>query len=267
MSKEFVLSIFPGIDLLGRAFEDENFCIVRGPDLIYGGDIRRFVPPVGVFDGVIGGSPCQGFSGLNRNPDDYSLEMLAEFRRVVVVARPQWYLLENVRGVPRIEIDGYPSQYIRLNARDCGSIQSRNRIFQFGSLDGYALKVERVPRPTRKVSICLASEGKSPQRRGWSEFCEAFDLPSDYDLPGWSLAAKYDAVGNGVPLKMGKTIAKAIRSRRYKIDDVRLCPCECGRLLTGKQKSATAACRKRLQRERRRKRETPGNTKNANVTD
>ena len=46
------------------AFEEEGFCVVRGPDLLWGGDIRRFHPPAGRFDGVIGGPPCQAFSRL-----------------------------------------------------------------------------------------------------------------------------------------------------------------------------------------------------------
>ena len=50
-----VLSLFPGIGLLDQAFEEEGFCVVRGPDLLWGGDIRRFHPPAGVFDGIIGG--------------------------------------------------------------------------------------------------------------------------------------------------------------------------------------------------------------------
>src|SRR6185436_8832391 len=50
-----VLSLFPGIGLLDMAFEEEGFCIVRGPDLLWGGDIRKFHPPAGRFDGVIGG--------------------------------------------------------------------------------------------------------------------------------------------------------------------------------------------------------------------
>ena len=53
-----VLSLFPGIGLLDRAFELEGFCVVRGPDLLWGGDIKTFHPPAGVFDGVIGGPPC-----------------------------------------------------------------------------------------------------------------------------------------------------------------------------------------------------------------
>jgi len=27
-----VLSIFPGIDILGKGFEEEGYCVVRGPD-------------------------------------------------------------------------------------------------------------------------------------------------------------------------------------------------------------------------------------------
>jgi hypothetical protein len=32
-----LLSLFPGIDLLGRGFELEGFNVVRGPDPIFGG--------------------------------------------------------------------------------------------------------------------------------------------------------------------------------------------------------------------------------------
>ena len=44
--------LFPGIGLLDMAFEKEGFCVVRGPDLLWGGDIRSFHPPAGKFDGV-----------------------------------------------------------------------------------------------------------------------------------------------------------------------------------------------------------------------
>lgn len=39
---ELVLSLFPGIGLLDMAFEEEGFCVVRGPDLLWGGDIKNF---------------------------------------------------------------------------------------------------------------------------------------------------------------------------------------------------------------------------------
>ena len=113
MVERLLLSVFPGIDLLGRAFEGEGFCVVRGPDLIFGGDIRRFNPPAQVFEGVIGGSPCQDFSTARRSaPTGECLEMLEEFKRVIVQALPSWWLLENVRTVPDVKIDGYSWQRV-----------------------------------------------------------------------------------------------------------------------------------------------------------
>lgn len=56
---QLVLSLFPGIGLLDMAFEEEGFCVVRGPDLLWGGNIRKFRPPPNKFDGVIGGPHCQ----------------------------------------------------------------------------------------------------------------------------------------------------------------------------------------------------------------
>jgi len=52
MTPPLVLSLFPGIGLLDMAFEEEGFCVVRGPDLLWGGDVRRFHPPAGRVDGV-----------------------------------------------------------------------------------------------------------------------------------------------------------------------------------------------------------------------
>lgn len=37
-----VLSLFPGADLFGMAFEAEGFCVVTGPDVMFGRDIRDF---------------------------------------------------------------------------------------------------------------------------------------------------------------------------------------------------------------------------------
>lgn len=247
-----ILSIFPGIDLLGSAFELFDFCVVRGPDLIFGGDIRTFHPPPGVFWGVIGGPPCQDFSAARRDaPSGNGLEMLEQFARVVKESAPEWFLMENVPRVPDVKIPGYSHQRIDLNSRECGSIQRRNRHFQFGSYNDYALIIERTNPPDEPPEPpCLATEGNDQNRRAWPDFVELMDLPRDFDLPGWPTKFKYRAVGNGVPLKMGITIAKAIKNLKYRKNDIRLCACGCGRLLSGKQKSASPACRKRLQRKR-----------------
>jgi DNA (cytosine-5)-methyltransferase 1 len=247
-----ILSLFPGIDLLGRAFECEGYCVVRGPDLIFGGQIRDFHAPAGHFTGIIAGSPCQDFSRARRSaPTGYGMEMLWEFARVVAEARPDWWLLENVPTVPNVAIDDYTTQRFDLNARECGMKQSRLRHFQFGSRYGLVLIPDRLPICSSVTPICLATEGSRPNRRGWADFCEAQGLPRDFDLPGWSTTAKYRAVGNGVPIPMGMTVAAAIRDACLRSCDVRLCVCGCGRLLEGRQLAASPACRKRMERRRK----------------
>ena len=245
---ELILSLFPGIDLLGRGFEAEGFSVVRGPDLLWGGDIRTFHVPAGRFDGVIGGSPCQDFSGANRNPTGYSLEMLKEFERVVLSAAPSWFLLENVPRVPDVCIPGYAVQRLDLNARECGMRQIRLRHFQFGSLDGSVIVPERVKSSGSPLPIALASEGEKPDRRSWADFCELQGLPRDFDL-SMSVADKYRAVGNGVPVPMARVIARAVKNR-LSSRSARLCACGCSRLVEGRQVMALPACRKRMERRR-----------------
>lgn len=255
---QLILSLFPGIDLLGRGFEAEGFSVVRGPDLIFGQDVRGFHVPAGKFEGVIGGPPCQDFSGARRcAPTGDGDEMLNEFARVVTEAAPDWWLLENVSRVPDVAIAGYTVQRIQISAREAGVAQLRWRCFQFGHRDAAPLLIHRaVTAATVTEPACLAVEGSRKERRDWAAFCELQGLPPDFELPGWSRAAKYRAVGNGVPLPLARMIARAIRDRAA-VDKpgivTRVCICGCARAVTGKWQTATATCRKRL--ERRRKKE------------
>jgi DNA (cytosine-5)-methyltransferase 1 len=140
-----VLSLFPGIDLLGLAFEREGWCVVRGPDPITGGDIREFHPPAGVFDGLIGGPPCQIFSILKRlNPlaGEKWGNLIPEFERAVAEAQPRWFVMENVPQAPEPVIPGYRVRSLILNNRWRGEIQDRERRFSFGTADGRQLFVE-----------------------------------------------------------------------------------------------------------------------------
>ena len=52
---QLVLSLFPGIDALGRAFSLVGYSVVLGPDLLWDSAIETFHVPPGRFDGVIGG--------------------------------------------------------------------------------------------------------------------------------------------------------------------------------------------------------------------
>lgn len=247
-----VLSLFPGIDLLGRGFEHEGFCVVRGPDLVFGGDVRTFHPVPGRFDGVIGGSPCQDFSTLRRTaPTGKGVELLREFLRCVAEAAPDWFLLENVPGVPDVRLDGYAVQRFDLRGTECGLQQSRLRHLQFGSRRGLVLLLNRGERQAATVPAATASEGTSATRRSWPEFCLSQGLPADFDLPSFTLAAKYRAVGNGVPVPMAAMVARAIRGAMVDPAQVRLCRCGCARRVSGRAIAAGPACRKRLERARR----------------
>lgn len=250
-----ICSLYPGIDLLGRGFELEGYCVVRGPDLLWGQDIRDFHLLPGRFDGVVGGPPCQDFSKARRDPPTgYGLAMLEEFKRLVLEARPPWWLLENVDRVPDLAIAGYTVQRFDLNAKDCGLPQSRLRDFQFGSLAGLQLAPRRLPGLDRAAlaPACLASEGRRLDRRNWGDFCTLQGLPPDFKLPGMTTAARYAAVGNGVPIPMARIVARAIRAALAGEVAGRFCACGCGRELLGRgdQQAATAACRKRLQKKR-----------------
>jgi DNA (cytosine-5)-methyltransferase 1 len=216
-----VLSIFPGIDLLGRAFEEAGYTVVRGPDPLWGGDVRTFHPPAGVFEGVIGGPPCQRFSPIgNVNRARYgdasvAPDLIPEFRRVVLEARPTWWVMENS---PRAYAPFPSAHRLTLDTAWLGERQARRRCFWSncplhvdvpalvpadagsertvsgaGSVDW---RGSRARKPARSLSDMLVLQGFPPNLL---EHC-----PFTQD------AAK-QAVGNGVPLPMGRAIAQAVR--------------------------------------------------------
>lgn len=250
-----VLSLFSGIDLLGRGFREVGFCVVSAGDLILGQDIRHFRGLQGRFDGVIGGSPCQDFSLARRcEPSGNGMAMLEQFERVVNECDPSWFLLENVPNVPKIHPDGYEMQCFLLNASECGSRQNRNRLFQFGSKEGLLLNIQRQPKPLKTERCAMASEGSHINRRTWEEFCELQGITEPFDLPDLTKSAAYKVVGNAVNLNVSRTVATAIwnviQTPIY-LKDVRTCACGCGRPITTRQKTATDACRKRVSVNRR----------------
>lgn len=247
---QLLLSIFPGIDLFGRGFEEEGFSVVRGPDPLFGGDIRTFHVPAGRFDGVFGGPPCPDFSRARRTaPTGHGLEMIGEFRRVVEEAAPTWWLMENVPGVPDLVISGYSHQRLDINAREVGLDQNRHRHFQFGHRYGHVISIPRGPMRQNWEPCCVATEGNKRDRRDWHRFCQLQGLPEGIALPNLNLSARYRAVGNAVPIPMARALARAILAAQP-ADSVSLCGCGCGRPLAGRASFALPACRKRMQRRR-----------------
>ena len=243
MSNGLVLSVFPGIDLLGRAFEEEGYCIVRGPDLLWGGDIRTFHPPAGVFEGIIGGPPCKGESNLAALNRQQGETMVGEFWRVVSEAQPKWWVMEAVVdhsrrctcdwgdgeygprggsawGSPAIHIKTCSSQIphtLALNPRWLGEKQSRRRFFHSNlNLEAH-VEVALFEHPEWKHAVLAVHGGREGSvLRGmatytWVEMCELQGLPADFDLPPFTRAGKREALGNGVPMVMGRAIAQAVR--------------------------------------------------------
>ena len=151
MKNNLVLSIFPGIDLLGRAFEELGYCVVRGPDLLWGGDIKIFHPPVGVFEGIIGGPPCRGDSALaylSNKVGTWNLRQ--EFQRVVKEAAPDWWIMEAVKK--------FQAPYVvKLSPRWLGEKQSRRRYFHSNiPLEAFIGDVAVFEHPVYKYAV-LAS--------------------------------------------------------------------------------------------------------------
>ena len=238
---QLVLSLFPGIGLLDMAFEEEGFTVVRGPDLLWGGDVKRFHVPPGRFDGVIGGSPCQAFTRLAAliafNGYELAEDLVPEFERIIEEAQPSWFLHENVRAAPIPTIAGYFVDPATVNARWLGEEQSREHRMSFGtrrySIIGRRLDISpdcvaldnpawspRVlasggtsgccgPRKHRKKRTDLHNRHRN---KAYFETAKRLQgLPSDFDLPAFTIKAKIRALGNAVPLPLGRAVAKAVK--------------------------------------------------------
>lgn len=225
-----VLSLFPGIGLLDMAFEEEGFTVVRGPDLLWGGDIHRFHPPAGRFDGVIGGPPCQAFSSANAKARKglarLAPNLIPEFERCVAEARPRWALMENVRQAPPPDVAKMDMAWAEehlLNNRWCGGVQNRVRRFTFCSRDFTGIKVRQEALEPAEKAGCVtahatrwdAAKKRSSSHRSWRGLRRALDLqglpPSFLDRAPFSVEGAWLVVGNGVPLPLGRAVARAVR--------------------------------------------------------
>jgi DNA (cytosine-5)-methyltransferase 1 len=239
---QLVLSLFPGIGLLDMAFEEEGFCVVRGPDLLWGGGIKNFHPPAGKFDGVIGGPPCQCFSRIryvNPKCGQKHGNLIPEFERIVIEARPAWFLMENVPEAPGPSVIGWDTHRELLEDSWVGGETMRRRRFTFGAkhevCGAHRFRPEHLalhrPDPeqavtasggSRAVPIKRAGNGRLKRntlsvygyagKRDYATALALQGLPADFlsEAP-FTVQGKYQAVGNGVPLPMGRAVAKAVK--------------------------------------------------------
>ena len=220
---KLVLSLFPGIGLLDRAFSSCGFCIVQAADKITGGDVRDFRGVPGRLDGIVAGPPCQGFSVANTHRTNAehasvqnSREMLQQTCRIITECQPEWFLIENVPCVPDVRIAGYTVQRIPITDQECGGVQLRSRHVQFGSRLGHVIRPERVNDCTRNRKKGRPAKAVTTKTERWKDFtdvCRRQGLETPIDLPGVTRSAKVKWVANGVPLRMGRALAAAIVDR------------------------------------------------------
>jgi DNA (cytosine-5)-methyltransferase 1 len=238
-----VLSLFPGIGLLDMAFEEAGFCVVRGPDLLWGGDIKRFHPPAGRFDGVIGGPPCQAFSRLRHiivhrwGEGKVAANLIPEYERCILEAQPQWALMENVPDAPEPQLPDYSVYSFLFNNRWVGGEQERKRRFSFAVRGGQPTDLRRwveyemfnpdwapavlasgapVDGGNRKPAYRKGRDNlhcmSRASHRSVADAIRLQGLPDDFlSKAPFTVEGKQRMLGNGVPLPMGRAIAEAIK--------------------------------------------------------
>ncbi|MFD9303078.1 DNA cytosine methyltransferase [Streptomyces sp. NPDC060048] len=117
-----------------------------GGSHVYPGDIASFdaTPFKGEVDVIMGGPPCQGFSGLGKqNPDDPRNELWQEYVKVVARVHPKVFVIENVdrflkspqfddlrtaSETPGHPLYDYTVVPAMMNAADYGVPQARRRV-------------------------------------------------------------------------------------------------------------------------------------------
>lgn len=137
-------------------------------------------------DLIIGGPPCQGFSShriKNAGVNDPRNELLIRYYDFVKIFQPKMFLVENVPGLLWEKHKDYLSNFntlaensgykivgpLKLNAKDFGVPQNRNRVFILGLRDDILLKEKDwPPSPTH-------FKDKSPR---WINASEVFEKPS-----------------------------------------------------------------------------------------
>ena len=171
-------------------------------------------------DVVVGGPPCQGFSGLNRGKVGAERNALwQEFIKVVVAVQPKVFVIENVdRFVRSPEFDDLKkrmgngdlrnytlrdapgtkpgdSEQVRarnylLNAADYGALQARRRAIVIGVRTDVDLRIDRMEYPEpgfskerlEHMATLAGLEAPSSETKPWRTVNDLFDLSKDWDL-------------------------------------------------------------------------------------
>lgn len=132
--------------------------------------------------GIVGGPPCQGYSTVGtRDVNDPRNHLYKEYCRVVEKTRPEFFVIENVKGlttlsngafrddiIHRFSALGYCVKYQILNAADYGVPQNRYRVFFVGMRNSrFSFPTEHSNKVTTREAI-----GDLPVLRGAEKVTE-----------------------------------------------------------------------------------------------
>lgn len=197
-----IISLFSGCGGLDHGFKRAGFNIIWANDnfedacLTYSRNIgdhiicedilKMDLSKIPKADILIGGPPCQGFSGIGkRNPNDSRSMLIWRYLDIVQTIKPKLFLFENVTGIKSsktpegksvlCELEkqfnkiGYKTNIHLLNAADYGVPQRRRRVFIIGNTLDLVISA---PPPTH-------SENDIKLKR----WVSAYDALSDLDDP------------------------------------------------------------------------------------
>ena len=205
-----VVGLFSGCGGLDLGFKQAGYDIIWANDIlkdacetyklnignhIINEDITKInLETIPSADVIIGGPPCQGFSGIGkRDPNDDRSALVYSFLDVVNRVQPKIFLFENVTGIKSskasdgskvidnlkkaFEDIGYHINIYTLNAADYGVPQKRKRVFIIGNKLGTNITA---PTQTHFDNV--------PNKKQW---VSSFEAISDLDSPTENGNIKY----------------------------------------------------------------------------
>lgn len=190
----------------------------------------------GAVDGVIGGPPCQGFSlSGTRDPKDPRNSLFMDFVRIVRLANPKFFVMENVSGILSMKTRtgnfvkdiiqrefsdaGYKTCVHVLNAAHFGVPQSRQRVFFIGVRDEFPLDANAIkPIPSHDESSFVTLEqaiGDLPNLiAGEGEDFQAYQKDPNCDYQIWVRGSSVD-VQNHVAMRHTKRLVDRFSAIGY----------------------------------------------------
>jgi DNA (cytosine-5)-methyltransferase 1 len=197
-----VIGLFSGCGGLDLGFKQAGYDLIWANDIlkdacdtyrlnigdhIVNEDITKFdLNTIPNADIIIGGPPCQGFSGIGkRDPNDNRSSLVYSYLDVVDKVQPKIFLFENVTGIKSskaadgskvidnlkqaFENIGYHINIYTLNAADYGVPQRRKRVFIIGNKVG--------------VDISAPPQTHFENKEGKKKWISSFEAISDLDSP------------------------------------------------------------------------------------